>query len=245
MIRYDSKFDQEIRRVIKNYNAKINRLEKSNKDVYVPSKFTRQDLKSLKETSTTRKEIREKLNELKLYSEKGGEKYTNYQNQRVSMSQLKTLKRYQRLNRLKLNKKMKELEEISTIPLPFNKNYIDLQEEYNKSYSVDDIERLYNKITDKQDRIWQENYIKIFLETSYVYGISHATVSEIRKKLASLTPSQFSTLLNKNRTLNSILYYYNSFLDIGYDNAIEYNTQMYENEINEIIRNLDTYINEL
>ena len=67
-IRYDKKINSEINRVIKNFNQKISRLEKENKQLILPNKITKQELK---ENVHTRKELKRKLQELKRYSERG------------------------------------------------------------------------------------------------------------------------------------------------------------------------------
>ena len=59
-IRYDKKLNQEINRTIKNFNQKIARLEKQERDL-LPSKITK---KSLKSNVYTRTELQRKLKEL-------------------------------------------------------------------------------------------------------------------------------------------------------------------------------------
>ena len=59
-IRYDKKLNQEINRTIKNFNQKIARLEKQEREL-LPSKITKQELKN---TSFTRAELLRKLKEL-------------------------------------------------------------------------------------------------------------------------------------------------------------------------------------
>ena len=44
-IRYDKKINQEINRTIKNFNQKIARLEKQQKDLILPDKITKKALK--------------------------------------------------------------------------------------------------------------------------------------------------------------------------------------------------------
>ena len=67
-IRYDKKINQEINRTIKNFNQKIARLEKQQKDLILPDKITK---KALKESVYTRTELKRKLKELQRYSERG------------------------------------------------------------------------------------------------------------------------------------------------------------------------------
>ena len=64
-IRYDKKINQEINRTIKNFNQKIARLEKEQRDLILPDKITK---KALKESVYTRTELKRKLKELQRYS---------------------------------------------------------------------------------------------------------------------------------------------------------------------------------
>ena len=72
-IRYDKKLNQEIRKVINNYNAKIRRIEKYDDsfNYQLPEKITKKDLQ---QNVYTRNELRRKLNELKRYSQRDIEK---------------------------------------------------------------------------------------------------------------------------------------------------------------------------
>lgn len=65
--------EEELRRVVKNFNAKISRIIKKNPDVanYLP---TRVSYKDLRQTITSRKEFNRELNSLKRFSQKGSEK---------------------------------------------------------------------------------------------------------------------------------------------------------------------------
>ena len=68
-IRYHKKLNQEINRTIKNFNQKIARLEKQEREL-LPSKITKQELKN---TSFTRAELQRKLKELQRFSKRGAE----------------------------------------------------------------------------------------------------------------------------------------------------------------------------
>ena len=59
-IRYDKSLNQEINRTIKNFNQKIARLEKQEREL-LPSKITKKDLK---DSVYTRAELRRKLKEI-------------------------------------------------------------------------------------------------------------------------------------------------------------------------------------
>ncbi len=68
-INYDKKLNQEINRVVKNFNQKVTRLEKQNHEL-LPSKIT---TKELKESVNTKIQLNRRLRELKQFSQKGVE----------------------------------------------------------------------------------------------------------------------------------------------------------------------------
>ena len=68
-IRYNKELENEMKRVLANYNAKRNRLiRKGNK--YVPEKVT---IKNLKKDYTKRSELKRRIKELQIYSKRGME----------------------------------------------------------------------------------------------------------------------------------------------------------------------------
>ena len=76
-IRYDQKLNNEIRRIVNNYNAKIRRLNKR-EDLTLPPLFDRQALKSMKQSTKSRADLRRKLKNLQEFSKRGGEQTTNF-----------------------------------------------------------------------------------------------------------------------------------------------------------------------
>ena len=109
-IRYDKKLNQEINRTIKNFNQKIARLEKQEKEL-LPSKITK---KELKESVYTRSELQRKLKELQRFSKRGAEDViTTRGGVRITKYELNEIKREnarlkrnitREINRLKVNK---------------------------------------------------------------------------------------------------------------------------------------------
>ena len=109
-IRYDKKLNQEINRTIKNFNQKIARLEKQEREL-LPSKITKKDLKN---NVYTRAELQRKLKELQRFSKrgaeevietKGGVKLTQYELQNIKRENARIKRNITReINRLKVNK---------------------------------------------------------------------------------------------------------------------------------------------
>ena len=109
-IRYDKKLNQEINRTIKNFNQKIARLEKEQREL-LPSKITKKNLKS---NVYTRTELQRKLKELQRFSTRGAEEViTTSGGVRLTKYELNEIKREnarvkrnitREINRLKVEK---------------------------------------------------------------------------------------------------------------------------------------------
>ena len=109
-IRYDKKLNQEINRTIKNFNQKIARLEKQEKEL-LPSKITK---KELKDSVYTRDELQRKLKELQRFSKRGAEdiittrggiRLTKYELNEIKRENARLKRNITReINRLKFNK---------------------------------------------------------------------------------------------------------------------------------------------
>ena len=109
MIRYDKKFNKEIRKVINRYNAKINRVQARDSYglFYIPNKITRADIKLLKSTSRTRGDLRRRLRELEEYTKRGGEVI---QSSGIPRYQENIAKRYRRSMRSRITRARKYYE---------------------------------------------------------------------------------------------------------------------------------------
>lgn len=72
-IRWTDTDNAEIRRVVKNFNAKITRLEKKLPDKQKTALPERMSVKAIKDLVTTRQDLNRELNSLRRFSEKGSE----------------------------------------------------------------------------------------------------------------------------------------------------------------------------
>ena len=105
-VRYDNKFMAEINKIVRSYNAKINRLGKISNDYVLPSKFTALNMRDLKATATSRAEVRRELKNLQSFTAKGGEKNITIGHTTVPKYLYNNVKRYQRLATYRINKKI-------------------------------------------------------------------------------------------------------------------------------------------
>lgn len=226
-IRYDKKLDQEINRTIKNFNQKIARLEKQEKEL-LPSKITKKDLKS---SVYTRQELQRKLKELQRFSKRGAEDIiTTRGGIRLTKYELNEIKREnarvkgnitREINRLKVNKpKIFGKTQSSTFSEMGDTDYLNLvarrkalEKDINK-LSRDEFERFIKLIkkTSKSQQymntVFKENYFEMLTDLAYYYGYDNKKLNEMKKKLMRLKPNDFFRLFKEDKSIKAILDYY-------------------------------------
>ena len=226
-IRYDKKLNQEINRTIKNFNQKIARLEKQEKEL-LPSKITKKDLK---ESVYTRSELQRKLKELQRFSKRGAEEViTTRGGVRITKYELNEIKREnarlkrnitREINRLKVNKpKILGKEQTSTFSEMGDTDYLNLvarrkalEKDINKLLS-DEFERFIKLIekTGKSQQymntVFKENYFEMLTDLACYYGYDNKKLTEMKKKLMRLKPNDFFRLFKEDKSIKAILDYY-------------------------------------
>ena len=175
-IRYDKKLNQEINRTIKNFNQKIARLERQDREL-LPSKITKKDLKN---SVYTRTELRRKLKQLQRFSNRnvedvietqGGARLTRYDYQNLKRENTRIKQNITReINRLRVNKpKIFGKMQTSTFSEMGDTDYLNLvarrkalEKDINK-LSRDELER-FTKLINKTGR--SQQYMNCLLYTS-------------------------------------------------------------------------------
>lgn len=255
-IRYDKKINNEIRRIVNNYNAKIKRLE-GRTDVSVPSKIY---TKEIKEGIKNRADLRRKLKNLQEFTKKGGEKNITVKGRTLPQYQYKQAQRYRNLISRRL--KAREQFNISTYPTyegrkekftiaeQFNEEQRNIEAQRRMLLDVDYldyspaemssyIENLEANAKTVNLSMWQQNYADMLLESGYVYGIPHSKLHDLREKILDLSPSQFDKLFKTESTIKQILYYYNQINELGVDVAYENMESDVVSIYNSLFENID------
>lgn len=243
VIRYDEKLNREIKLIVNKYNAKVNRLNKQNKyNVYVPEKFDKEALKSLKASVNTRTELRRRLKVLSGFTNRGGEKNIIVKGQEIPKYQYESIKRYRNILSRKLTKREK-FAKTTTPTYEGKKGQFTIAEQFNEE--IRNIQALRERLLDidylslsDKDKFnyliklqkntkeinlttWQQNYADMLLDTAYVYNIPHAKIINLREKILNLSPQQFDNLFKTESTIKQIMYYYNQINELGVDVAFE------------------------
>ena len=262
MIRYDKKLNQEINKTIRNFNQKISRLEKQERDL-LPSKITKKDLKG---SVKNRNELTRKLKELQRFSKRGAEEIiTTRGGVRLTRYDLSNLKR--ETTRLKRNvtRELKRLE--IEQPKVFGKKqgfsfaemgddlYLNLKatrEKLNKKINDLTTEQFtrFKKFIDRLDMDPEEKYgdfkrryLDMLTKLGYYTGYDLEKLAIIENKIKNLGADKFIKLFNEDKSIQAILEYYpyvTGQLDkVDPDELREDVTQLYDNlydNLNDILK---------
>lgn len=263
MIRYDKKINQQINRTIKNFNQKIARLEKTERNLILPDKISKKELKS---SVYNRTELRRKLKELQRYSNRGVEEtITTEGGVSLSKYELDNLQREARrvkanltreINKMKVNTpKVFGKKQATTFAQMGDQHYLNLQarrkalEKGNlKSLSLEQLSR-YTSLLEKSsrsrkyyDNLFKENYLNMLTDIGYYY-VGPSKTKELKDKLMKLDGDKFLKLFREDKAIQSILYYYPTVV-----NKFDENTGMFINpeDLQDDITNLyDALINNI
>ena len=226
-IRFDKKLNQEINRTIKNFNQKVARLERQEREL-LPSKITKKEITSL----SSRKELKNKLKELQSFSKRGAEDViTTSGGARLTRYELENLKHQQAKVKAALTREINQMK--VTKPKIFGKeqdvSYAEMgDEEYlnalakRKYLEEKDIDKLsqeklenYKKILEKteQQRLYmnttfKKNYENMLFDMAYYFNYDATKVKEMKEKIDKLNPNDFLRLFKEDKSIRAILDYY-------------------------------------
>ena len=256
-IRYDKKLNQEINKTIKNFNQKIARLQKEEKQL-LPSKITKRDLKS---EVYTRTELQRKLKELQRFSQRGveeiittksGVRLTKYEIENIKRESARVKRNITReLNRLKTtNPKVFGKIQASTYSEMGDVDYLNLVarrqalEKDITRLSKEELQR-YKKLVEKTGRnqqymnsVFKENYFEMLTDLGYYFKYDNDKLNKLKEKLMKLKPNDFLKLFKEDKSIRAILDYYpaitKNFSAINPDDIKEDVTNLYDNLIDNI-----------
>lgn len=234
-IRYDKKLNNEISRVVRNYNAKIRRLEKTGSNVVLPEKFGREALKSLKETTSNRADLRRRLKELERFTARGGEQLIKVKGQTIPKYQYQNIKSYQNLLKRRVNKRLEFYETttkttagrkgdvtlaqmgeqdylnlVAKKEVLLKKDYLNLLSEEREKY----LDLLRTNTRTKDPNIWKQNYLGILIDTGLSFGYDKDKLNTIKERLNKLSANNIDKLISQENTVKNVIYHYDAIKDI-------------------------------
>ena len=257
-IRYSKKLNNELSRLVKNYNAKIRRLQRSGVDV--PTKAS---VKEIRTSTRNRADLRRKMKNLGEFTKRGAEKLITVKGKTIPQYRYKQINRYRSLINRRLNAReefnkttrptYEGREEKYTLYEQFNEetrnieaqrkmlidvNYLDMSAPELEDYLL----KLESNARTVSLSSWQTNYADMLLESGYVYNLSHQKLHDLREKILDLSPSQFDKLFKTESTIKQILYYYNQINELGVDVAFENMESDVVSIYNSLFENIDDII---
>lgn len=226
-IRYDKKLNQEINRVIRNFNQKVARLEKEQREL-TPAKVSKKELKG---EVYTRAELRRELNKLRRFSKRGAEDVVTTQGGvRTTQYELENIKREtarvksqltRRINTMKYKKpKIFGKETAGSYASMGDSDYTELVA---KRKSLDkDIDKIdkdtlsrlksmvgkLGKNKHYMDTMFKENYINMLTSNGYFVGYDNEKLELLKSKLMQLKPDDFYRLFQEDKSIQAVLDYY-------------------------------------
>ena len=228
-IRYDKKLNQEINKTIRNFNQKISRLEKSQRDLILPNKITK---KELKENSYNRTELKRKLKELQRYSKRGIEETTTtLGGVKLSKYELDKLSREAKRVKASLTREINKMKtdtpkvfgkkQATTFAQMGDQHYLNLKTrrlaigKVNiKTASLEQLDSL-KKLIDKTlnykryyNNIFKDNYLKMVTDLGYYCGYDGSKLENLKNKIRKLDSNKFLSLFRNEKSIQAILEYY-------------------------------------
>lgn len=203
MIRYDKQLNAELRRTVANFNAKVRRLEKEEREL-IPSVTSVEELKS---SYNKRYELKRKLSELQRFSERGVEDIVQTEKGlKFTKWELDNLKREIRRAKYVGNRESRRLEAKAS-PLTITRNTslnklssqlkvigknIDIASKREINQIKSNINRLLDY--DMSAERFRDNYIQMIFSEYGKSNVSEEVVTTITDFISSLTPEELVRL---------------------------------------------------
>ena len=226
-IRYDKDLNKEIERTVRNFNSKVTRLERQLKRL-VPEKISK---RGIKESVTSRTDLKRKLKELQKYSERGVEEVittaggtivTKYELDKMKKESIRLKKKISReINILKVEKpKVFGKKQAKTFAEMGDEYFLNLvarrkalEKEITK-LSPEEFQR-YKELLDKTEEKYKEqsdkfksSYYVMLTDLAYLYDYDQGKLKVIENKLMSLPTDKFLKLFNEDKSIKAIIEYY-------------------------------------
>jgi hypothetical protein len=220
-IRYNKELNTNINAIVRNYNAKISRLEKVAEELYLPEKTS---VKEIKESAKNRQELNRILKDLQRYSKRGMEKTVRFSSGvEMSKYQSETLKRNLRIAKAKATRQLKNFTSTpikvfgipQNTPHEFDDVYINLKkqrENFDKNIqnlTRSQLNRLEADIesvlySGEREEMYKENWIDMLEKLTYYSDISKAEMDSVIERMKKLSASNFIKLYRNEKSIKNI-----------------------------------------
>lgn len=222
-IRYDREFNREIARVVNNFNSKVRRLDNLGRDL-LPDTVTVTDLKK---EYDNRSDLKRKLRELQLFSERGAETVIEIGELTTTRYNFEIEKRNAARAKRNLTRQIREVERQEGGQLGLKSDYLrNLQ--YRRNYldlKIKDLSKSQLKTRRKiiaqeenlglKNEVFYNNIFDMVFRSAYQSGVDKDKVLTLLNKLRKLTPYQLSQAVETHGVFKDFLDRYNIFTGIG------------------------------
>lgn len=233
-IRYDSKLKSDLQSTVRNFNAKINRLKKLDRNLQLPESVSIKDLKS---KYTNRKDLKREIENLKLFSTRGiEESVTTKGGVTLSKYELELAKRNLRSAKSYLTREIKRREatKIKTFGVTEDVTYAEIgsrsylnlkarRKALNKDISslsgasftnfMNLIEKSRNKMIYDYNNLQYNWANEMLMPVAYMSGYDMSKLDEVNRKIASLDERNFIKLFNDEELMKTITEAYRDLKD--------------------------------
>lgn len=228
-------YNQNITRVVSNFNRKVARLQKAGYDL-LPSKVSAREIKKRFDNKT---ELNTYLRDLQRFSRRGAEEVITIGGKDYTKYEIDVFKRKLRRERYKLNKEIVQAKSVTPkYPMQHDIFLANLQAKRN-TLSNDWQDLIGQKVginLFKQDSTYLEtynNYFSILFQDAYQLGFEDEKIEHIKSQLLKLKPRQFIRALEDDPNIQYIFEYYHALTRTSYsggdNNAYDAFQELYEN----------------
>lgn len=254
-LRYDLELRSELEKSINRFNAKVDRLARQQRDLILPEKLSYYDIV---DSARSKKDLQEKLSEIKRFSKRGVEEtITTKGGVDISRYEMENLRIESRRVKQRLTREINKLEKITPTSLGVKQDFslktiptdrlinlrarrkslekdINLLQGEEFQYYIQKIQS--NKRRSRyRDLQYQNAYIdKMLLNLGYMVGYDSKKLDEIRKKLSTLSTSEFLKLMDTEKVVQVVQNYYDETQD-----KVKRNKNVTKNTISDIYEKYD------
>lgn len=225
MIRYNKLTNDKIAKTVRNYNAKIKRLERKNPYLALPDTIT---VKKVKSMSDTRADLNRVLNSLKRFSKRGAEDTIILPTgEMISSYEYKELKRESARIQRNLTKRINQLASIKPKVAGVVQDYTyaemgdmrlnnmiakrDILKEKTKKLkegNIKEFQAYLNKTRAKQNyqlNLFKNNYLdKMLFREGYMIGYDIDRINTIKEKLNTLSNKDFMRVFDEEKLFQMV-----------------------------------------
>ena len=228
-IRYDTKLSREHAKTVRNFNAKVRRLERLEREL-IPSRVS---VAQLKEEFTDRKDLQRRLRELQSFSKRGAEDIiTTSGGVRTTRYEFKLTKERARIAKIRLTRDIRILgeatptvygkkqprkfvemgsEELSNLQAKrksLDKDINKLSKSQYETFARRAYEEAYDRWNSERGAKFFQSYMDILDKAGYMAGVPTEVIEHIKNSMRKLTLTQFGAMMSLERAFKSIIDYY-------------------------------------